>query len=188
MGSSENGRDRDRELVERFLRRREEKVFREIYRRHAPPVNRFVLRVVGGNDGDADDVVQTTWIRAIERLHLFRWESNLRTWLTGIALNCSRELLRKRKREIPSERIEEEISRRPSPVRRAIDRVDLERAIGNLPAGYREVLVLHDIEGYTHDEIGRLLGIEGGTSKSQLSRARRAVRSMLAGKNGYGNA
>jgi RNA polymerase sigma-70 factor (ECF subfamily) len=61
-----------------------------------------------------------------------------------------------------------------------IDRIDLERVIAMLPDGYREVLILHDIEGYTHEEIGTLLGVESGTSKSQLARARRAVRVRLA--------
>ena len=58
--------------------------------------------------------------------------------------------------------------------------MDLERAIERLPAGYREVFVLHDVEGYTHEEIGGLLGIESGTSKSQLSRARQRLRAALA--------
>jgi RNA polymerase sigma-70 factor (ECF subfamily) len=62
----------------------------------------------------------------------------------------------------------------------AEERVDLERAIERLPAGYREIFVLHDVEGYTHEEIGGLLGIEPGTSKSQLSRARQRLRTALA--------
>lgn len=171
--------EEDRFLVARFLARHDEKSFRRLYRVHAPYLNQFVLRLVGGEQGDAEDVLQVAWSRAVERLDQFRWESSLRSWLTGIALNCSRELLRKRQRaEVsPNEELPE-IAVLPEASRR-IDRLDLERAIASLPQGYREVLILHDIEGYTHVEIGEFLGIESGTSKSQLSRARRAMRVTL---------
>ncbi|MFH1277767.1 MAG: RNA polymerase sigma factor [Candidatus Eisenbacteria bacterium] len=177
----------DRKLAEVFLRRRDEAAFLELYRRHAPGLRRLATRLVGTRNGDAEDVVQAVWIRAIEGLDGFRWESSLKTWLTGIALNCSREVLRKRKRGEGPE-WNDEIHGRPGPSRihHAIDRIDLENAVGGLPDGYREVLVLHDVEGYTHEEIGRFLGIESGTSKSQLFRARRAVRAKLAERNGDG--
>ena len=171
--------EEDRHLVARFLSRRDEKSFRSLYRRHSPYLNQFVLRLVGGEHGDAEDVLQVAWSRAVERLDLFRWESSLRSWLTGIALNCSRELLRKRRRsEVTPQNELPEIEVRPEAARK-VDALDLERAIANLPQGYREVLILHDIEGYTHVEIGQFLGIESGTSKSQLSRARRAMRMSL---------
>lgn len=177
----------DRRLVETFLRRRDDEAFLELYRRHAPRLRRLATGLVGARNGEAEDVVQAAWIRAIEGLEGFRWESSLRTWLTGIAINCSREALRKRKRHSGPEWNEEvHGGRAPARIHRAIDRIDLEKAIGALPAGYREVLVLHDVEGYTHEEIGRILGIESGTSKSQLSRARRAVRTRLSGRNGDG--
>ena len=181
MEDRNRGNREDRDLVGRFLKRREEKVFRELYRRHAPMLNRFVIRMVGATNGDAEDVIQTTWVRAVENLGRFRWESSLRTWLTGIALNCSREAVRKRSRDESVDWIDA-IEGKPSPPRSNVEirRIDLERAIDRLPRGYREVLLLHDVEGYTHEEIGRLLGIETGTSKSQLSRARRAMRHSLA--------
>jgi RNA polymerase sigma-70 factor (ECF subfamily) len=191
VGSTEsrnNGNDPvDRELVREFLRRREEKAFRALYRRHSPVLHHLVLRLVGGNEVDAEDVMQTTWTRAIVNLTDFRWESSLRSWLTGIALNCSRELIRKRKRKESSDVTE--IVDRPalSRITQRITRIDLERAIAGLPDGYREVLILHDIEGYTHGEIGSLLGIESGTSKSQLARARRAVRARLAAAGVFSN-
>ena len=117
-------------------------------------------------------------VRAAERLETFQWKSQLRSWLTGIALNCYRETCRQhaRRKTEPLE-LHEVVS--AARVHREISRIDLERAIAQLPDGYREVLILHDVEGYTHDEIGNLMGIRNGTSKSQLSRARRAVRSWL---------
>lgn len=171
--------DPDRDLVRAFLQFRDERIFRQIYRRHAPYLNQFVLRLVGGDDVDAEDVLQVTWVRAIDRLVTFRWESTLRSWLTGIALNCTREQLRKSRR---SERTAQdelpEMAVAPEGPRK-VNALDLEKAIASLPHGYREVLILHDVEGYTHVEIGKFLGIESGTSKSQLSRARRAVRMSL---------
>ena len=181
-----SGQYDDKTLVTIFLKDRGEDVFREIYRRHAPAVNRLVVRLVGAKNGDAEDIVQSMWIRAVEGLDRFRWESTLKTWLTGIAINCAREYFRKKSRSRDTFWADTDDFSAGAPlVPREVHRVDLERAIADLPNGYREVLVLHDVEGYTHEEIGRFLGIESGTSKSQLSRARRAVRTLLGG-NGYG--
>ena len=182
-----DGSQVDHQLVDDFLSNHEESSFRELYRRHAPSLNQMIVRIVGGVGWDAEDVIQTTWIRAIENLHRFRWESSLRTWLTGIAINCARETLRKRKRTQNFELIDEAAQTTVPRINREIDRIDLERAISELPDGYREVLLLHDVEGYTHEEIAGLLGIEPGTSKSQLSRARKAVRILLSEPNGYKN-
>lgn len=179
MTNNSDGQLRDRDLVAGFLRRREERAFRELYRRHAPSLNQMIVRLVGKMNGDAEDVIQATWVRAIENLDGFRWDSTLRTWLTGIAINCSREFVRRRNRSTSSELMDELVSAAPTRVNREINRIDLERAIASLPDGYREILVLHDIEGYTHEEIADFLEIDSGTSKSQLSRARRAVRAML---------
>ena len=110
---------------------------------------------------------------AVERLAEFRWQSAFRTWLTAIAINRSKELLRRRARKLDRE-IEPE-----STLPARIDHIDVERAIAALPNGYRMVLVLHDFEGYKHGEIGQLLDIDAGTSKSQLYHARRAVRRTL---------
>jgi RNA polymerase sigma-70 factor (ECF subfamily) len=173
-----SGDDLDRALVGRFLARRDDRTFRELYRRHSPSLNRMIHRLVGSANGEAEDVVQTTWVRAIQRLDAFRWESSLRTWLTGIAVNCSRECLRRRGRDW-TESAEGLDLAEPERIHREISPIDLERAIDGLPHRSREVLILHDVAGYTHAEIGELLGIESGTSKSQLSRARRAVRAGL---------
>ncbi len=174
-------RDReDRELCDAIVRSGDERAFRELYRRHSPAIYQLVLRVVGGVTTDAEDVVQEAWIRAVRQLANFRWESSLRTWLSAIALNLSREVLRKRARAA-TEELPENIPVAAATVRDG-DRVDLERAIARLPEGYRTVLVLHDLEGYTHEEISRHLQIAVGTSKSQLFDARRAIRAMLQWK------
>jgi len=166
----------DRELADALLLRRDEGAFRALYRRHTPRLFQVVLRVVGGAEQDAEDVVQETWARATERLAEFRWEAAFATWLTGIALNVARGLLRRRGRwEADPDGVPEPW--RPPPA--LGERIDLERALALLPAGYRTVLVLHDVEGFTHDEIAGMLGVVPGTSNSQLSCARRAMRQLL---------
>jgi len=171
----------DRQLVSSYLESRTEEAFRVLYRRHSAAVYGLILRLVRGDAEEAQEILQVTWIRAAENLHRFRWESKLRSWLIGIAINCHRKALRERKRR-PTQSIESvEIATPPILPRphRGFGRIDLERAIAQLPDGYREVLILHDMEGYTHHEIGDLMGICNGTSKSQLFRARRAVRNWL---------
>lgn len=116
------------------------------------------------------------WLAAVERLGSFRWESSLRSWLSGFVINQVRQRWRTDRREPALEVTEAEDDLR---LLMASDRVDLERAIAALPDGFRAVLVLHDIEGYTHEEIGEFLGVVPGTSKSQLARARRVVRETL---------
>jgi RNA polymerase sigma-70 factor (ECF subfamily) len=167
----------DRSLADAVAGAGDERAFRELYRRHTPALYQLVLRMLGGVASDAEDVVQETWIRAVRQLSKFRWESSLRTWVTAIGLNLAREVLRKRARA-RTEELDDHLALSARPVRDA-DRIDLERAIARLPNGYRAVLVLHDVEGFTHEEISRQLGIAVGTSKSQLFDARRAVRSLL---------
>ncbi len=162
----------DTELIRRFLDARDETSFRELYARHTPPVYGLLCRLTGGRAGDASDVLQDAWARAAATLSAFRGESQFRTWLTGIALNCYREWRRSLREP------DENGDSTPQPATASHDHaVDVERILALLPASYREVLVLHDVEGYTHEEIARALGIEPGTSKSRLSRARQIFRS-----------
>jgi len=183
---SEAGAD-DRALVERFLARREEAAFRLLYRRHAPALFRFATRLAGNRE-DGEDLLQETWIRAAGRLGDFRGSSSLRTWLCGIAVYRWREILRGRARRKSSLHVAWAASSPEAPASDTLG-VDVERAIRELPDGYREVLVLHDLHGYTHEEIARMLEVDSGTSKSQLFRARRALREKLrieAGPGGGG--
>lgn len=165
----------DRALAGAIVGRGDEASFRTLYRRHTPSLYPFVLRVMGGAEQDAEDVIQDTWVRAVRGLSSFRWESSFRTWLLGIGLNRARELLRKRQREHWSAELPE-VGADPPPL---AERMDLERAIACLPDGYRTVLVLHDVEGFTHPEISERLDIAVGTSRSQLHHARRTLRTML---------
>jgi RNA polymerase sigma-70 factor (ECF subfamily) len=170
--------DGDRTLAQRVLDVGDELAFRQLYRRHSPYLYQFVIRVLGGNETDAEDVIQETWIRAVDGLSGFRWDSELRTWLGGIALNLCRGIFRRRDRDwLRLEPCTESGAATTQPP--ADVRIDMERALARLPDGYRTVLVLHDVEGFRHDEIASALGTTTGTSKSQLHRARRAVRRML---------
>jgi RNA polymerase sigma-70 factor (ECF subfamily) len=171
----------DRSLADAVAGTGDERAFRELYRRHTPALYQLVLRMLGGVSADAEDVVQEAWIRAVRQLAKFRWESSLRTWLSAIGLNLAREVLRRRARA-RTEEYDERLELHAPPVRDG-ERIDLERAIARLPNGYRTVLVLHDVEGYTHEEISRQLQIAVGTSKSQLFDARRAVRSLLQSRS-----
>ena len=166
----------DRALVERFIRGRDEETFREIYRRYTPALYLLALRLLAGSETCAQEAVQETWIRACRLLQSFEWRSSLRTWLTGILINCVREMnhaSQSRRETSITDELERAVVSEPA------ERMDLERAIARLPDGYRHVLILHDIEGYTHEEISIQLGIAGGTSKSQLFHARRALRTMV---------
>jgi RNA polymerase sigma-70 factor (ECF subfamily) len=166
----------DRELVEAVVVNGDERAFRELYRRHTPRLHQLVLRLVE-SEHDAEDIVQEAWIRATEAAADFRWESGFATWLTGIAINRFKELLRKRNRW-PAYHLDQILEPECKP-ERVGERIDLEWALGMLPVGYRTVLVLHDVEGYRHEEIAEQLGIAAGTSKSQLFHARRYVRALL---------
>ena len=165
----------DRMLAERVANAGDEDAFRELYGRHTPRLYQFVLRVLGGDEEEAEDVVQETWIRATMNLESFRWEAKFETWLTGIGLNLSRNRLRRSGR---LEALHDEGVRGIEP-RGRDERIDLERAIALLPAGCRTVLILHDLEGFKHSEIAEKLGVTERTSKSQLWSARRHMRELL---------
>jgi RNA polymerase sigma-70 factor, ECF subfamily len=168
----------DRQLAESLLRAGEERAFRELYRRNTPRLYQLLLRLLGDDVRDAEDAVQETWIRAVEALERFRWESAFSTWLTGIAIHVARDALRRRSRG--REDLWDETFDPPGPEVPLGERIDLERAIAMLPDGYRAVLVLHDVEGMPHEMIAQQLDLAVGTSKSQLHRARRTLRTLLA--------
>ena len=154
---------------------------RELYDTNVDRVYRLIYRMVGDAE-QATDYTQDTFIRTFERLATFRHESALSTWITAIAIsvvyNGQRKVKRLRAREVDLEHAEPVAvpSREADP--------DLKRklaaAIEALPTGYRTVFLMHDVEGYTHEEIGSALGIQEGTSKAQLSRARAKLRQQLA--------
>lgn len=154
---------------------------RALYDAHVDRVYRLTYRMAGDDDL-ARDFTQDAFIRAFGKLGEFRGESAFGTWLhtiaVSVALNGLRKVKRLRTRETGMEEVE---SLGTTPRRADPDLRDrLHAAIDALPPGYRTVFVMHDVEGFTHEEIGRTLGIETGTSKAQLFRARARLRERLA--------
>jgi RNA polymerase sigma-70 factor (ECF subfamily) len=171
----------DRSLAEAVLRDRDERAFGLLYDRHTPYLYRFALRLLGGDELAAQDVVHDAWVRAVERLGGFEWRSSLRTWLAGITLNFARAVRRDDARALE---LTDAHATAGDALEGTYDRVDLERAIAALPVGARHVFVLHDVEGWTHEAIATSLGVDEGTSKSQLSRARALLRARLEPREG----
>jgi len=156
-----------------------EAAFRELFRRHTPHLLQFVARVLGPASSDAEDVVQDTWLRAYPALVTFRNESSFSTWLCSVGLRAALDSMRRGRRHIAETLFDDDSATELPP---AEDRMDIESAIARLAPGYRMVLVLHDVEGFTHEEIGLQLGIAPGTSKAQLFKARRVMRALLSGR------
>jgi len=155
-----------------------ETAVRALYERFSPRVF-AVVRRIAGDDDLAQDYAQEAWIRAIRALPTFRGDARFSTWLHRIAVNSALQALRKSdtrsKREAP---MPEAVP--VNPARSDVLLGDLlERAMDRLPDGMRQVLILHDVEGYTHEEIGEFLGVTAGTSKSQLFKARAKMRELL---------
>ena len=170
--------DDERVLVDAVVQRGDERAFASLYDRHTPALYRLALRLSGGSDADAQDITHDAWVRAVERFGTFEWRAALRTWLSSIVIRCAHERRRATTRSTPG--LEDFAAGAEDVVLQgSYDRLDLERAIAGLADGFRQVFVLHDVQGYTHEEIADLLDIEPGTSKSQLSRARRALRRAL---------
>lgn len=173
----------DAALVER-CRSGELGAFEELYRQHAPRLYNLAVRMLG-NGADAEDAVQDTFLVAHRRLDSFRGDAALGTWLYRLAVNQCLDRLRSRagREQLATDSLDEP-SRLWQPAARAdrpVERLDLKSAIARLPEGSRAVFVLHDVEGREHREIGTLLGISEGTSKSQLHKARMRLREMLRG-------
>jgi RNA polymerase sigma-70 factor (ECF subfamily) len=154
---------------------------RELYDAHVDRVYRLVYRLAGDPD-QAQDYAQEAFIRAFERLGDFRGEAALGTWICAIAVSVALNGLRKIKRLRAREADLDGAIGLSSPRREAEPdlKTRLAEAIEDLPEGYRAVFVMHDVEGYTHEEIGQVLGVQPGTSKAQLSRARAKLRRTLA--------
>ncbi len=152
--------------------------FERLYRSHVPRIHSLVRRMMGPEA--ADDVTQDVFIRAWQKLGTFRGEAAFGTWLHRVAVNvilARRTTLGvERGRFEASEGTVEGLAGRPAQHELGMDFDD---AIGRLPDGARQVFVLHDIEGYKHEEIAHILGIVPGTSKSQLHHARMALRKHL---------
>jgi RNA polymerase sigma-70 factor, ECF subfamily len=168
--------DLDRSDVE-LARAGNAAAFERIYRRHAARIHTLCARMLSPQE--ADDAAQEVFIRAWRKLALFRGDAAFGTWLHRLAINLV--LARRQTQSNYRDRFGTELDGWDAAGRRdrADLRMDVEAALRTLPAGARQVFVLHDVEGYTHEEIGGMLGINAGTSKSQLHRARMSLRQYL---------
>jgi RNA polymerase sigma-70 factor (ECF subfamily) len=158
--------------------------FEDLYRKHYRRVYSICLRMTG-NMAEAEDLTQEVFIQLHRKIGSFRGEAAFTTWLHRLTVN--QVLMHFRKRSVRSELTTDDgempdsidpetINPEAMPI---VDRIGLENAISQLPNGYRTVFVLHDVEGYEHEEIAKLLGCSAGTSKSQLHKARLKLRRLL---------
>jgi RNA polymerase sigma-70 factor, ECF subfamily len=157
--------------------------FEELYRQHAPRLYALASRIAGSRE-QGEDLLQEIFLQAFRKRGSFKGEAALGTWLYRIAINHCLDFVRSRQARMSrlTDALESDhalqSATRPDC---AAARIDLERAMEQLPDGCRAAFVLHDVEGFDHKEVGRLLGIAEGTSKSQVFKARMKLRAMLAG-------
>ncbi|MGQ0813846.1 MAG: RNA polymerase sigma factor [Gemmatimonadota bacterium] len=156
----------------------EPRAIRELYRLYSPRVYAIVKRVAG-DDALAEDWAQEAWVRIFRALGNFRGEARFTTWLHRIAVNSALHGRRWRDRRVVREAPLDETIPLRAVSEDALLRMKLEAALKSLPERMRQVLVLHDIEGYTHEDIAEFLGVTAGTSKSQLFKARARMRELL---------
>ncbi len=164
-------------------------VFEYLYRLHSRRVYAVCLRMVG-NTTEAEDLTQEAFLLLFRKIHTFRGESAFSTWLHRLAVNIVLMHLRKKSPPIVSiEATPDPEDETASPnvdigepdllLEGVVDRINLKRCIAQLPVGYRSIFVLHDIQGYQHNEIAEILGRSVGDSKSQLHKARMRLRELL---------
>lgn len=162
--------------------------FQELYVLHKRRVYSLCLRMTG-NVAEAEDLTQEAFLQLFRKIATFRGESAFSTWLHRLSVNVV--LMHLRKKGLPEVSLEEtldpqqedgpkrDIGARDNVLAGSIDRVNLERSIESLPPGYRIIFVLHDVEGYEHNEIAEMMGCSIGNSKSQLHKARMKLRDLL---------
>jgi RNA polymerase sigma-70 factor (ECF subfamily) len=158
--------------------------FEVLYREHSGRVYALCLRLMGGDTSDATELMQDVFIRAWRRLTTFRGDSAFSSWLHRLAVNTMLENARSDRRRTARVLSMDDTSRLPGAARSSgVDlRMDMEEAVASLPKGARLAFVLHDGEGYQHQEIAEQLSVSVGTVKAQLHRARRLLRERLEGK------
>jgi RNA polymerase sigma-70 factor (ECF subfamily) len=154
--------------------------FERLYHATAGRVMALCLRLTGSRPA-AEDLMQDAFVRAWERLPTFRGESAFATWLHRVTVNVFLHQARSARRRDAHEEVANDLGAFPvaAPASEPGDRMDLERAIARLPEGARTAFVLHEIEGYRHDEIAALLGVAPPTVRAQLHRARRLLAEAL---------
>jgi RNA polymerase sigma-70 factor (ECF subfamily) len=175
------------ELIE-GARRGEEKAFETLFHQNKQRVYSLCLRITR-NTADAEELTQEAFFQAFRKIHTFRGESAFSTWLHRLTVNIV--LMRLRKNRVSEMSLEGSVEKeefdRPQrefgapdlTLTGSIDRLQIERAVAQLARGYRQIFVLHDVQGYKHHEIAALLGVSVGNSKSQLHKARTKLRTLL---------
>jgi len=163
--------------------------FERLYRLHSRRVYSLCLRMVG-NTAEAEDLTQEAFLQLFRKIATFRGESAFSTWLHRLAVNVVlMKLRRKSGKETSLEQVTEPDEESGTPRRDfgtidlrlsgSLDRVNLQRAVDQLPPGYKAAFILHDVQGYEHNEIAEMLGCSIGNSKSQLHKARMRLRDLL---------
>jgi RNA polymerase sigma-70 factor (ECF subfamily) len=187
-GTVAGARQVDLDLVER-CRHGDLGAFEEVYRTHSRRLYGVSLRMLG-NPSDAEDMLQEIFLAAHRKLDSFRGESALGTWLYRLAVNLCLDYLRSKTGK--AIQMTDAIGDEPALVdassrglaERAVTKLDLERALAQLPEGCRTAFVLHDVQGLEHREVGEIMGIAEGTSKSQVHKARLRLRALLSRPGG----
>jgi RNA polymerase sigma-70 factor, ECF subfamily len=174
-------------LVER-AKRGDAEAFEALFYQHKQHVYSLCLRMIG-NAADSEELTQEAFMQAFRKIHTFRGDSAFSTWLHRLAVNTVLMRLRKKRVvEAPYDEFirEDETGERckqfgaADPVLTgSVDRVNLQRAVAHLPHGYRQMFILHDVQGYDHHEVAAILGCSVGNSKSQLHKARTRLRKLL---------
>jgi RNA polymerase sigma-70 factor (ECF subfamily) len=177
---AEESRLADSELVERCLNG-DLGAFEDLYRQHSTRLYNLAFRMVG-NAADAEDLLQDIFLTVYRKLESFRGASALSTWLYRLGMNVCLDRLRSKaaRQDQATDTLDERLGNAPGTATlTGISRIDLERAIQSLPEGSRAAFLLHDVEGFDHTEVGQILGVAEGTSKSQVHKARLRIREYL---------
>lgn len=155
--------------------------FEELYRQHSTRLFNLAWRMCGTR-ADAEDLLQEIFLLAYRKLPEFRGDSSVGTWLYRLAMNRCLDHLKNRQTRASGATAPLDEEAMPGPTRipdGGVKRLDIERAIAQLPEGARAAFVLHDVEGFQHHEVATILGISEGTSKSQVHKARLKLRAFL---------
>ena len=179
LPSDEDRRAEERRLVDR-AKAGDMAAFEELYRRNVGRVFAVCMRMAG-DPSLAEELAQDVFVRAWERLGTFRGDSAFSSWLHPLTVNVALSERRARRRRTSRFVTTDDLTpfEKPGKSSGPEEGMDLERALATLPPGARSVFVLHDVEGYRHQEIAELTGVAEGTSKAQLHRARRMMREAL---------
>ncbi len=173
----------------RLAQRGDAAAFESLYQAHSRRVYALCLRMAR-NPAEAEDLTQEAFLQMYRKIQTFRGDASFSTWLHRVTVNIVlMKLRRKKHNEVSLEESTERDENSSTPpsefgetdlrLTGSIDRINLQRAIGQLPPGFKSIFVLHDIQGYKHHEIGEILGCSAGNSKSQLHKARMRLRALL---------